>query len=65
MRSTLSSPTFRSPRSIPPMYVRCSPERSASSSCEMPWRSLSALTARPKVPRSALVMCSLYATADY
>lgn len=66
MRRTLSSPMLRSPRSIPPMYVLCSPERSASSSWEMPWRSRSALTARPKILRIALVMGEICtAIADY
>ena len=38
--SMLSTEIFRSPRSTEPIYVRCNPQRSANSSCEIPKRAL-------------------------
>lgn len=49
--ATLSTLTFLSPRSILPMWLRSSPEASASASCERPRSSRATRIAAPSLRR--------------
>jgi hypothetical protein len=68
----LTSATFRSPRSIPPMYVRSKSHRSANASWETPSLCLFCLTAFPNLTRmSSIYPCAsslgltVYVSTDY
>jgi hypothetical protein len=70
--STLTRATLRSPRSIPPMYVRSNSHRSANASWETPSLCLFCLTALPNLTRmSSIYPCAsslslaVYVSTDY
>ena len=70
--SMLTSATFRSPRSIPPMYVRSNSHRSANASWDTPSLFRFCLTAFPNLTRmSSIYPCAssfsltVYVSTDY